>query len=212
MSDVQTLRGSALVDAIRDEIITRGFAPGSRLTEPALAARYDVSRVPVREALRSLASEGFIELRPYGSTVVCEITDTIAQEVRSARIILEPHAARGAALHRSVADLQRMEEIIADGDAVIARDSFTELHRLNSKFHEAVAASCGNSVLAGFVKQLTYRSEWINNAAIMPSDVQVWDDHEEIASAIRDGNGPLAESLMMSHVLRTFMPNPGGSA
>ena len=75
------VRGPTLVDAIRDMVVSGELAPGSRVTEPQLATRFGVSRVPVREALRVLAAEGFIDLRPYGSPTVQRLTEDVIREV-----------------------------------------------------------------------------------------------------------------------------------
>ena len=196
------LRGRELVDAIRALIISGELAPGSRVTEPLLARRFGVSRVPIREALRALAAEGLVDLKLYGSPTVRQLTDDVVRDVRAARNILEPSTAREAALHRTTADLQAIDAVLAEGDRALDRGELTQLHRLNSRFHEAVASSCGNAVLAAFVHVLSSRSEWINASAISSNDRHLWGDHHEIRSAIAAGDGALAEALMAAHLQR----------
>lgn len=197
-----SLRGRDLVDAIRDLVITGELTPGSRVTEPSLANRFGVSRVPVREALRALAAEGFVDLRLYGSPTVRELSAEVVNEVRSARNILEPPTAREAALHHTQAQLESIESILAEGDAALAAGEVARLHRLNSRFHDAIASACGNSILEAFVHTLSSRSEWINVAAITPENRHLWGDHHEISAAIAAGDGNLAEALMAAHVQR----------
>lgn len=204
-----TLRGRELVDAIRDLIISGELAPGSRVTEPPLAHRFGISRVPVREALTVLAAEGLVDHRLYGSTTVKQLTDEVVHDVRAARNILEPAAAREAAIHRTSADLALIDSIVAEGDQALARGETAAVHRLNSRFHDAVASACGNAVLGSFVHVLSSRSEWINAAAITPDSSHLWDDHHEIRSAIAASDGQLAEALMAAHVQRaTSQPSP----
>ncbi|MEV4775935.1 GntR family transcriptional regulator [Microbacterium sp. LWH12-1.2] len=172
------------------------------MTEPSLANRFGVSRVPVREALRALAAEGFVDLRLYGSPTVRELSAEVVNEVRSARNILEPPTAREAALHHTQAQLESIESILAEGDAALAAGEVARLHRLNSRFHDAIASACGNSILEAFVHTLSSRSEWINVAAITPENRHLWGDHHEISAAIAAGDGNLAEALMAAHVQR----------
>lgn len=196
------VRGRNLVDAIRDMVVSGELAPGSRVTEPLLAKRFGVSRVPVREALRELAAEGFIHLRPYGSPTVQLLTPDLVREVGDARNLLEPSVAREAAQHRTEADLVEIRSILAEGDQAIDEGELHRLHRLNSRFHNAVASACGNSVLGAFVHVLSNRSEWINVATIAQTSEPLWGDHREIYSAIIRGDAPLAEALMAAHVRR----------
>lgn len=199
--------GRGLVDGIRDLIISGELAPGSRVTEPFLANRFGVSRVPIREALRVLAAEGLVDLKLYGSPTVGQLTEESVREVRAARNILEPPTAREAALHRTSEDLALIDSILAEGDHALDHGE-TTLHRLNSRFHDAVASASGNAVLGAFVHVLSSRSEWINTVALAPDTRHLWGDHHEIRSAIAGGDGLLAEALMAAHVRRaTSIPD-----
>ncbi|WP_198517763.1 MULTISPECIES: GntR family transcriptional regulator [Microbacterium] len=202
MPEETILRGPALVDAVRDMIIRGELAPGSRVTEPALASAFNVSRVPIREAVRALAAEGFVELRHFGSPTVMNLTERVVHEVRTARAVLEPHATRLAATQRSDADLAAIREILDEGDRAIDLGQMDRLHRLNSRFHDAVASASGNSVLGGFVHQLSARSEWINTASIPVDNRFFWRDHRDIYDAIEARDADRAESLMAEHVRR----------
>lgn len=194
--------GATLVDAIRDLVIAGELAPGSRVTEPLLANRFGVSRVPIREALRVLATEGLIDLKLYGSPTVRQLTDHAVDEVRAARNIVEPATAREAALNRSDADLEKIDAVLAEGDRALERGELMSLHRLNSRFHDAVASACGNEILATFVHVLSSRSEWVNTLSISATNRPLWQDHHEIRMAIAAGDAPLAEALMLAHVRR----------
>jgi DNA-binding GntR family transcriptional regulator len=211
MDEAPVLRGRELIDAIRDMIITGELAPGSRVTEPTLAATFNVSRVPVREAVRALAAEGFVDLRHFGSPTVKELTADVAHEVRAARAVLEPQTTRAAAIHRTDEDLRAIDRILAEGDEAITHGEMHRLHRLNSRFHDAVASACGNSVLGGFVHQLSARSEWINTVSIPADNRHFWRDHRDIYEAIDARDGDLAGALMAAHVRRAAV-QPGASS
>lgn len=203
-----SVSGVALVDAIRDLIIAGELAPGSRVTEPLLASRFGVSRVPVREAIRVLATEGLIDLKLYGSPTVRQLTEHVVKEVHLARNVLEPATAREAALNRTDADLALIDAILQEGDQALEERKATKLHRLNSRFHDAVASACGNEVLASFVHVLSSRSEWINSASISADNDHLWEDHHEIRAAIAGGDALLAEALMSAHIRRATSSTP----
>src|SRR5690242_21918130 len=92
--------------AIRDDIVAGFFEPGSRLTEELLARRYGVSRVPVREALRTLESEGFVTTRRHAGACVAEPTEQEAADLLELRLLLEPLAAARAARRRTEGHLR----------------------------------------------------------------------------------------------------------
>ncbi|MFD6106531.1 GntR family transcriptional regulator, partial [Nocardia salmonicida] len=105
--------------AIRDDIIRGEFRSGQRLTEDTLAERYGVSRVPVREALRTLEAEGFAWSRPYAGTFVAELTEAEAADLLAIRALLEPMCAGRAAVRRTPEQLGRLKELTSLGQEAV---------------------------------------------------------------------------------------------
>lgn len=101
--------------AIRDDIVSGVFGPGGRLTEEVLARRYGVSRVPVREALRTLESEGFVTTRRHAGACVAEPTEQEAADLLELRMLLEPLAAARAARRRTEAHLRVLRGLVRLG-------------------------------------------------------------------------------------------------
>jgi DNA-binding GntR family transcriptional regulator len=95
------ISAQAVCAAIRDDIIKGHFPPGSRLAEELLAKRYGVSRVPVREALRTLESEGFVRTRRHAGASVAELTEEESADLLEIRALLEPLGAARAAQRRT---------------------------------------------------------------------------------------------------------------
>src|SRR5262245_26774838 len=87
-----------LVDALRERIIRGELEPGQRLREVMLASEFGVSRIPLREALRELASEGFVRSEYYGGTFVARMDAEAAHDLLDVRAVLEPLAAAQAAM------------------------------------------------------------------------------------------------------------------
>src|SRR6185503_14103153 len=109
LSTSEALNGDApLADSIRgrlrDAILTGGFAPGEHLREVEIAAKYDVSRGPVREALLQLEREGLVLLRRNRGAVVARLSRADLDEVYSLRLALERLAVVEAARHGTEAD------------------------------------------------------------------------------------------------------------
>lgn len=101
--------------AIRDDIVSGFFERGGKLTEELLARRYGVSRVPVREALRTLESEGFVATRRHAGACVAEPTRQEAADLLEVRMLLEPLAAARAAQRRTEAHLKVLRGLVRLG-------------------------------------------------------------------------------------------------
>lgn len=153
--------GQAVCDAIRNDVVTRVFTPGDRLTEERLAARYRVSRIPVREALRTLEAEGFVHSRPYGGTFVAELSDKEAEDLLGIRLLIEPFGAERAATRRTAVHLATLELLVAEAREILDAGSSTGLADLNTRFHRVLAEASGSPTLAALVAQLGYKISWV---------------------------------------------------
>ncbi|EXG79725.1 GntR family transcriptional regulator [Cryptosporangium arvum] len=194
------VRAPLITDELRQAIVTGELPPGERLTEPALAQRFGVSRVPIREALRVLASEGFVEVRPYWGTRVAELPSSAATDLLELRGAVEPLAARKAAKRRTPEQLHAMEATLAAGTALIADGRLDELPALNGQFHLLLAEASGNRLLAETVQQLRAKTEWVYASRVDHRAGHSWDEHLAIVRAIRDRDEELAAALVAAHI------------
>ncbi len=129
--------------AIRDDIVSGVFERGSRLTEELLARRYGVSRVPVREALRTLESEGFVTTRRHAGACVAEPTEQEAADLLEVRTLLEPLGAARAAQRRTEAHLKVLRGLVRLGQERARRGEGEDLSSLGGWFHETLAQASG---------------------------------------------------------------------
>ena len=199
-------------DAIRRDIIAGELTPGARVTEASLAQRYDVSRVPVREALRGLASEGFIDSRPHVGSRVAPIPVHDADDLFAVREALEVATARSAARRaaalysgdESPEDWWRIRRQIATlldaGDAHVAEGDLDPLVGINDQIHIAVAELSGSATLTQLLRQLSWKIEWLYAADMQSRGKRLWPDHRVIVGAIDAGDGERAAALMAAHV------------
>ncbi|WP_432790346.1 GntR family transcriptional regulator [Brevibacterium sp. K11IcPPYGO002] len=207
--------GGSVGTQIRADIIGGRLEPGAKLREAALAEKYEVSRIPIREALRSLEAEGLVESRKYSGSVVAPSPVEDAEDLFEIRIVLEAATAkraarRAAALNASdVPDLkwreQRKEinDILGAGDIVIEQERFEDLAVLNMRFHFAIAELSGSLSFVSLLRQISGKIEWLYSLNVTRRGPQAWPEHREIIAAIDAGQVERAAEVMARHVRRS---------
>ncbi|PKO38365.1 MAG: GntR family transcriptional regulator [Betaproteobacteria bacterium HGW-Betaproteobacteria-6] len=142
---------------IADEIVLGNLAPGSRLDEVSLAARFNVSRTPVREALKQLAIMGLVDTRPNRGSVVAELTVDQLDQMFEAIGELEAACARHAALRMTEEDRTRMRELHAEGRAAMQAGDIDRYDAANLELHATIIRGCYNPVLIELATSLRHR-------------------------------------------------------
>lgn len=213
-------------DAVRAAIISGELQPRTRVTEQSLADRYGVSRIPVREALKGLESEGFVESQPNVGVRVADIPVDEADDLFAVRETLEIATARRAAARAAQlfsTDLpsgpwltvrRELSSVLAAGDAAVAIDDLDQLPALNTRFHLGVADLSGSGSLGGLLLQLTRKIEWLYASDEHSRGQRLWPEHRIILAAIDSGDADHSADLMARHVrqsrigyLRRFAPD-----
>ncbi len=136
-------RSDSATSRLRADILGGALGPGALLAETAMAERFGVSRVPVREALFALEREGLVEFGTTGRAFVKVLTPQDFQELHTLRLALEPTAARLAA-PRLRKDSSALERNLA---AMRRAKSVRQITRLDLDFHELIIAASGNTRL-----------------------------------------------------------------
>jgi len=192
--------GQSVAEAIRRAILTGRYTSGERLVEDRLSEEFDVSRVPVREALKTLAAEGLVELLPRRGARVAAWSHDVALELVEVRATLEGLNARLAARRHDPAVVAKLRDVLERGMAAAKRGSPAELARLNAEYHELLYVAGNNRVLQDTVRSLRERTELVflrNSAERATED---WQEHAAILSAIVSGDEEMAALLAMRHV------------
>uniref|UniRef100_J2A1P6 GntR family transcriptional regulator n=1 Tax=Streptomyces auratus AGR0001 TaxID=1160718 RepID=J2A1P6_9ACTN len=190
--------------AIRDDIVSGALAPGSRLIEEILAARYGVSRVPVREALRTLQSEGFVTTRHHAGACVAEPTEQEAADLLDIRALLEPLGAARAAARRSPAHLKVLRGLVRLGRERARHGNPADLQQLDDWFHETLAQAVGSPSLTALLTQLRRKIEWVYTVEPPARAGESWDEHGAVLDAVARGDAERARALMAAHVERSL--------
>lgn len=187
--------------AILDAICAGDLAPGARITQDELAARLDVSRQPVLQALVLLRRQGFVRDSGRRGVVVAPFDrDFVAQlyEVRSA---LDGAAARGAARRGRVDARISGPGLIAEGRAAVASGSVARMIEADMRFHLFVYDLSGNPLIAE-----TAGLHWQHIRRVMGGYISryrardaIWDEHQAILDAVIAGRPEDAEHLARHH-------------
>ncbi len=192
---------SRIVDGVVEAILERRLRPGTKLSEPELCEIYDCGRTDVRRALVILATRKTVELRPNRGAFVRVPSQPEAHNVFQARRAIEKTLARNAAQHATGADLAELDHVV--GAEILARKNGDRAKaiRLSGEFHMVLAKIGQNDVLAEFLHELIMRSSLIIGLFAGSSHVLCQDEeHGEIASAIRSGDGTRAGDLLEAHL------------
>ncbi|MFB7373695.1 GntR family transcriptional regulator [Streptomyces sp. NPDC056222] len=190
--------------AIRDDIVSGVLPCGSRLTEEQLARRYGVSRVPVREALRTLESEGFVISRRHAGAHVAEPTEQEAADLLDVRALLEPLGAARAAQRRTDAHLKVLRGLVRLGQERARRGQGEDLRSLGSWFHETLAQASGSPALTALLTQLRHKIAWMYAVEPAAQPVEAWAEHGAIVDAVARGDAERARTLTALHAERSL--------
>ena len=189
-----------LYDVLEEAIITGALQPGSRLHADDLAKHFGISRIPIRETLRALDANGWIELRPRHGTYVRQRTDTELRELFEVRLLLEAQAARLAAERCTAAQLDELEQAVRDGRRAAAAADDAEVTRINSVFHGCVVACADNAVLAHLLDSLAKRVRFYFSAAAHTRGKESVEEHADLVAAIRAQDQEAAARLIKAHI------------
>lgn len=199
--DHSPLHGRVIVE-LRQAILSGQLKPGERLVEDRLADELGVSRNPVREAIRALASEGLIEVTARRGAAVATMTEHEARETIEVRALLEGQNARLAARRRDKETVKRIEAVLNKGTAAVATKRFDQLFDLNQQFHHELAVAGQNTVLGDLLQRLRERTAMLFAPMDPTRQARNWDEHAGILRAIIDGDERTAATLAAEHVMR----------
>lgn len=208
------VRDTSLSKLVRDNmlaLILKGdLVPGQRINEPDVASRLQVSRVPVREALRELESSGLVVSRKHSGVFVRQLQAAEIRDLYQMRGLLDGFAGRCAA---GLPPAQRETLLALLGksvDAMLQAASQHDVQRYygeNLRFHWAIVESAGNGQLTdtyrGIVQKL-HLSRLKNLSQDIGMQASI-DEHLDIAQAIADSDAPRCEALMAHHVSDAYV-------
>ncbi len=194
--------GEVVFENLRDAILTGKLAPGERLMEIQLAETLGVSRTPVREAMKRLEQEDFIEVVPRKGTYVKMLDGKDILDVLELRYLLEGFAARCAAENMTETDIKAMQQLLNDFETAVENDDTITLIETDYKFHDIIYGANQNAKLKEMIRNLQeqfyrfrtiYFTEYHNYKEIV-------EGHRDIIAAFVSKDGERAERVVQSHI------------
>jgi DNA-binding GntR family transcriptional regulator len=194
-----------VIERLRDMIVEGELVPGDKIDEGVLCRQLGISRTPLREAIKVLASEDLIELRPNRGTRVAPITAEGVAELFEVVAGIERIAGELAAERMTEKDLERLAKLQDRMESLHDAGKRHEYFGLNQEVHNTIVALAGNSVLAATHGNLMVRVRRARYTAILSQER--WDEsvkeHAAILAALAARDSARAGALIFRHVAKT---------
>lgn len=197
-----------VVAALRERILGGSVPPGERLVEGRLSEELGVSRMPVREALRKLASEGLVTIEPRRGATVTTFSSEQVRELVEVRATLEGLNAKLAAKRHDPAQIAQLERILEEGARLAESGDIAATSAMNQRFHDALGNIAANSVLQDIMRSLRDRTALLFAPINRVRGKQNWDEHAAILRAVIKGDAELASLLATRHVYNAAQMEP----
>jgi DNA-binding GntR family transcriptional regulator len=194
-----------VVSGIRDLIVEGDLPAGERISERALCDRFGVSRTPLREALKVMASEGLVELTPNRGARVIRLTEQDAEEMFEVMGTLEALAGELAAARITDEELAEIRALHSQMALHQARRELMPYFRLNQEIHRKIFEISRNRTLITVYQGLAgriRRPRYLANISV-PRWAEALKEHEEILAALEARDGPTLGRLLKTHLQKT---------
>ncbi|OAP40093.1 GntR family transcriptional regulator [Sinorhizobium glycinis] len=197
--DAQQIR-----DTIRDAIVERRLAPGTKLSETDVGSLFNVSRTLVRAALQALSYEGLVSVEKNRGAFVAYPSVTEAQQIFATRRLLEPVILREAAPNIGKAEIKELRKLLADEERLTNQRGAPARRaeiKASGDFHLAVAGMSGNAILKRFMDELVARSSLVialYGQSVISSCGH--HEHQQIVDALEKQDIEAACRLMLQHI------------
>ncbi|MDH4439021.1 MAG: GntR family transcriptional regulator [Rhizobium sp.] len=191
-----------MVRAIADLIITGVLKPGEKMDEGSLAIRFEVSRTPVREALRQLCAMGLVDRQPNKRAVVTNVSGSALNSMFEAMAELEAICARLSAERMTTAERRRLRKMHEDSAAFVGALAGEDYEAFNTEFHTQLYRGAHNDHIFELVTQTRARLSPFRRAQFrlegrLPKS---WGEHDQIVASILRGDGVAAGIAAYDHV------------
>lgn len=170
--------------------------PGTILVENALAARFSVSKTPIREALALLRQDRLVDSLPRKGYLVTAVTVDDQRELIELRAAFDGAAAELAARRITPQEIDALDRLVLPSESFDARAAKRHMD-LNRKFHVAIGRASGNQRLAWLVERL------VDETVRLFAPGFHMGEHREIIDALRTGDGVRARAAAVNHILMT---------
>jgi len=192
-----------VAERLRQRIFAHELTPGTWIDEQKLAEQYGISRTPLREALKVLASEGLVELKPRRGCYVTEISRQDLDDIFPLMAMLEGRCAAEAVKHARPVDITILKTIHERLEAAAREGRIDAFFEANQEFHRKIQELSGNRWLLSVIQDLrkVLKLSRLHSLSLEGRLQQSLDEHRLIMLAFEHSDGGKAESLMHDHLL-----------
>lgn len=191
-----------VVQRLRQMLVENRIVPGAKLNERELSAVLNVSRTPLREAIKMLAAEGLVELLPNRGAVAVALSDDDVHNTFEVMADLEAQSGELAAQRITDAELAEIKAMHYEMLASYTRRDLPAYYRLNAAIHSAINAAAKNPVLTVIYKQVNARLQALRFRSNQDGDK--WraavKEHEQMIEALSAHNAAAMRSLLLTHM------------
>ncbi|MEX0707342.1 MAG: GntR family transcriptional regulator [Woeseia sp.] len=197
---------SEVAERLRSLIVQGELAPGDRLNERVLAERFNISRTPLREAIKILALEGLVRLLPNRGAEVTQLTRSNVEDMFQVVGALEALAGELACQRASDDDIAEIRRLHNEMWARFEAGDRAEYFTLNQRIHAKIVDCAGNAELSAIYRNLAQRLHRARYMANFSKDrwSHAMQEHEEILDAIASRDSARLNSILKSHLQNKF--------
>ncbi|HOC08381.1 MAG TPA: GntR family transcriptional regulator [Acetivibrio sp.] len=194
-------KSELVFDTLKKRIINGELEPGTELVISRLSEEFNVSTIPVREAIKTLASEGLVEIEPHKSAKVAEFNLEKLHQIITIRAGLEGYAARLAVLHINEIQLRTLENIVNKMKEAMLKSDAENFNLNNLKFHRYLYQIAPYPMLYEMIVKVWDGGKWTRSVfAISPKRMEKSiEEHMEIIRAIKNRDEDRVERLVREH-------------
>jgi len=193
---------AAIVEQLRRDILDGTYAAGEQLRQDALAATFQVSRIPVREALFQLEAEGLVRIEPHKGAIVSAFSLEEIDDVFDLRLLLEPRLLAQSAPLLTAADFAELRALDDAFHGAIAAQDVAQWGQLNARYHLALYRHARQPRTLAIVTSLLQTSDRFTrlqmNAA--PALARAQTEHRKLLRLCQGGKVPQACDYLVAHI------------
>lgn len=192
-----------VAERLRQRIFAHELTPGTWIDEQKLAEQYGISRTPLREALKVLASEGLVELKPRRGCYVTEISAQDLDDIFPLMAMLEGRCAADAVKRAKAGDIKDLKAIHDRLEAAARDGRIDAFFEANQEFHKKIQELAGNRWMLSVIQDLrkVLKLSRLHSLSLEGRLQQSLDEHRLIMAAFEGSDAGKAEQLMHDHLL-----------
>ncbi len=190
---------------LRERILSGELSEGEAIRQEQLAQEYDVSRMPVREALKRLSAEGLVQWENNrGGSVIRHSLSEIG-EIFDLRMLIEVDLFRRAIPNMTAENFQACEEILAEMEGSYDADDVSHWGKLNYDYHTALYEAADRQMSKSILERISLQSDrYVRlHLSVMKQREPAKDEHRQLLAYAKEGNVAEAAALLEQHISRT---------